>query len=313
MRSDAELRMKVIVLAVVGASGCAGNKPPLLPAFSVAAAMDEPRMPVSAPVRVELPAIQNTCDVEPGQTAPIAWVNEATWTGGERSSIEVHGDCILGWRADGEYHVRVDPSIVLGLLASIPQGRVASRARDAAMTTVRVTTMDRDDESRFPNGTAGGEFAAKGPGTTPAFRALAEKLRAVEEVVWKNPWRVVRAQVLPPDGAVPLNTATPLKVAMVNPGHQSVTIKRGRNVFILWAQEAGCSTRCERTRISRTGATAIDVELPPGREREVEVTAWLRTAGPVDIYATIDGIDQGAEPFWFAGTVASPPVTIQVK
>lgn len=290
-------------------SACASGPRRSPPRAFTAGLPDDPILPVSPPAPIERLKTAS-CPVDATMEPLLAWWNQPSWTGGERSSFEVHGDCVLGSREDGEYHAKIDLAEVIELAQLVPPGSVSSRARDAAMTTLRIDAFGREDVLRFPV-SGSGVMTAEDPGQSPAFRTLEARLRAVEERVWTAPWRVVRARVIAPAEIV-RDAPTKVRVAIANPGEQALRIQRGRNVFIAWTRPEPCQGRCSGTRISAAGVPARDIDLAAGTEREVELTAYFRTPGAWALYATVDGIDRVDDPVWFAGSARSEPVTLVV-
>ncbi len=310
---------RLLLVAALGTS-CAPRAAPWTPPPAlIQEGLRDPVVPESEPqpMAEPRPDLSASCDPDPTKPVALAWENRASWTGGQNGVFEVRGDgsrfCLVARRQRGLYATLVDVAEVTSVVALVPRGRNRSGARDAAMTTVRVQRDGREDESVFPTGTSGGVFARGDPGLAPVFGRLGAALFALERQAWKVPYRLAVPRVLRPQAPIAKNGATKLRVAISNPGKAPITVRGTRGFVELFAGPniAPACLHCPvpETKVSVTARALRDLEVAPGMEREVTLTAYLRGPWPMRVYAVVNGEGPAAAPF-YVGRAGSDDLVI---
>ena len=313
------IALRLLLVAALGTSCAPRATPPTPPPAFSEEGLPDPVAPVSEPRPMTEPRPDLSASCDPDRTKPLvlAWENTASWTGGENGVFEVRGDgsrfCLVARRQRGLYAALVDAAEVTSVIALVPRGRVRSHARDAAMTAVRVQRDGREDESVFPTGTSGGVFVQGDPGLSPAFDRLGAALLALERQAWKVPYRVAAPRVLPPQAPVAKGGATKLRVAISNPGKAPITV-RGTYRFVVLFAGPNIAPACLHCpvpggQVSESARALRDLDIAPGMEREVTLTAYLRGPWPMRVYAVVNGEGPAHAPF-YVGRARSDDVVI---
>ena len=319
MARDA-IRLAGVLLAL---GACASQ--PRAPAPEEACVFTEPLVDPIARLSDPVPLAEprpptETCAPEPGSEAILEWTNTPSWLGGRFSAFEVRGGCVVGTSDEGTFRAPIDAAELGAIAGLVPRGRVTSRAYDAAMTRVHVRTAGRDDESVFPTGTTGGVFPTGDLGLEPSFAILERRLANVERRVLAAPYCVVEVRLLPPAGVV-RDEKTRVHVVLENRGRVPTRIRRDRNAVVVWSGPERCErsrrslrSPCEVQRASVAMPTAVDIELPVGTEREVELDAYVHLAGAAVAYATVssEGTRSTASSADFVGSTGSSAVRFEV-
>jgi hypothetical protein len=114
--------------------------------------------------------------------------------------------------------------------------------------------------------------------------------------------------VLPPQVPIGKAGATKIRVAIANPGKAPITVRGTRGFVVLFAGPniAPACLHCSvpETQVSESARALRDLEIPPGMEREVTLTAYLRGPWPMWVYAVVDG-EAGAPAPVYSGRARS--------